>query len=61
MAGRSMQMRRCFDALVYVTAKRKKTLAQGQLVPVEIVGHRDYDLIAALSVIPDNLVAIDLV
>jgi ribosomal protein S12 methylthiotransferase len=35
------------DAVVYVTGQPRKPLAAGQLVPVEVVGHRDYDLIAA--------------
>ena len=45
--GRSYADAPDVDALVYVTGQKKKPLAQGQLVPVEIVGHRDYDLIAA--------------
>ncbi len=35
------------DATVYVTGRKRSSLAPGQIVPVEIVGHRDYDLIAA--------------
>ena len=35
------------DALVFVTGRKKQPLAAGQIVPVEIVGSRDYDLIAA--------------
>lgn len=45
--GRSYADAPDVDALVYVTGQKKKPLAAGQLVPVEIVGHRDYDLIAA--------------
>ncbi len=45
--GRSYADAPDVDALVYVTGQKKKQLAMGQLVPVEIVGHRDYDLIAA--------------
>ena len=45
--GRSYADAPDVDALVYVTGQKKKPLASGQLVPVEIVGHRDYDLIAA--------------
>lgn len=45
--GRSYADAPDVDALVYVTGQKKKLLTQGQLVPVEIVGHRDYDLIAA--------------
>ncbi len=45
--GRSYADAPDVDALVYVTGQKKKLLAQGQIVPVEIVGHRDYDLIAA--------------
>lgn len=36
------------DASVFVTGRKKHPLAMGQIVPVEIVGHRDYDLIAAV-------------
>ncbi len=35
------------DALVYVTGQPRHKLAAGKIVPVEIVGHRDYDLIGA--------------
>jgi ribosomal protein S12 methylthiotransferase len=35
------------DAAVFVTGQKRQPLAAGQIVPVEIVGHRDYDLIAA--------------
>lgn len=45
--GRSFADAPDVDALVYVTGQKKKPLAMGQLVPVEIVGHREYDLIAA--------------
>jgi ribosomal protein S12 methylthiotransferase len=45
--GRSYADAPDVDALVYVTGQKKKQLAMGQLVPVEIVGHREYDLIAA--------------
>jgi ribosomal protein S12 methylthiotransferase len=45
--GRSFADAPDVDALVYVTGQKKRALASGQLVPVEIVGHRDYDLVAA--------------
>lgn len=35
------------DALVYVTGQPKHLLNPGNLVPVEIVGNQDYDLVAA--------------
>lgn len=35
------------DASVYVTGQTHNRLSAGQIVPVEIVGHKDYDLIAA--------------
>lgn len=35
------------DAAVYVTGQKRQPLSAGQIVPVEIVGHREYDLIAA--------------
>ncbi len=45
--GRSFADAPDVDALVYVTGQKRQPLAAGQLVPVEIVGHRDYDLVAA--------------
>ncbi len=45
--GRSYADAPDVDAMVYVTGQKRQPLAAGQLVPVEIVGHRDYDLIAA--------------
>ncbi len=45
--GRSFADAPDVDAVVYVTGQKRHPLAAGQLVPVEIVGHRDYDLIAA--------------
>ncbi len=45
--GRSYADAPDVDALVYVTGQKKKLLQPGQIVPVEIVGHRDYDLVAA--------------
>ncbi len=45
--GRSYADAPDVDAAVYVTGQKRKPLAAGQIVPVEIVGHRDYDLIAA--------------
>ena len=45
--GRSYADAPDVDAAVYVTGQKRKTLAAGQIVPVEVVGHRDYDLIAA--------------
>lgn len=35
------------DALVYLTAQSRHVLKPGRIVPAEIVGHKDYDLIAA--------------
>lgn len=35
------------DAVVYVTGQPRHPIASGRIMPVEIVGHRDYDLIAA--------------
>lgn len=45
--GRSFADAPDVDAVVYVTGQKRQPLAAGQLVPVEIVGHRDYDLVAA--------------
>ncbi len=45
--GRSYADAPDVDAVVYVTGQKRQPLAAGQIVPVEIVGHRDYDLIAA--------------
>lgn len=45
--GRSYADAPDVDAAVYVTGQKRKPLAAGQIVPVEVVGHRDYDLIAA--------------
>ncbi len=45
--GRSFADAPDVDALVYVTGQARKPLAAGQIVPVEIVGHREYDLVAA--------------
>ena len=35
------------DAAVFVTGQPKQILKPGDIVPVEIVGHKNYDLIAA--------------
>lgn len=35
------------DAVVYVTGQPRHAIASGRIVPVEIVGRREYDLIAA--------------
>lgn len=35
------------DAVVYVTGQPRHPISPGRIVPVEVVGHRDYDLIAA--------------
>ena len=43
--GRSFADAPDVDALVYVTGNKRTPLAPGQIVPVEIVGHREYDLI----------------
>lgn len=45
--GRSFADAPDVDALVYVTGTSRQPLREGCLVPVEIVGHRDYDLIGA--------------
>ncbi len=45
--GRSFADAPDVDAVVYVTGRKRTPLAPGHIVPVEIVGHRDYDLIAA--------------
>lgn len=45
--GRSFADAPDVDAAVFVTGQNRHPLAAGQIVPVEIVGHRDYDLIAA--------------
>lgn len=35
------------DAVVYVTGQPRHPVASGRIMPVEVVGHKDYDLIAA--------------
>lgn len=45
--GRSFADAPDVDALVYVTGQPHKPLTAGKIVPTEIVGHKDYDLIAA--------------
>ncbi|MCA9180108.1 MAG: MiaB/RimO family radical SAM methylthiotransferase, partial [Planctomycetales bacterium] len=45
--GRSFADAPDVDAVVFVTGQKRHPLAAGQIVPVEVVGHRDYDLIAA--------------
>lgn len=45
--GRSFADAPDVDASVYVTGQERRPLRAGQLVPVEIVGHQDYDLVAA--------------
>jgi ribosomal protein S12 methylthiotransferase len=35
------------DAVVYVTGQPRHPIAAGRIMPVEVVGHKDYDLIAA--------------
>ncbi len=45
--GRSFADAPDVDAVVFVTGQKRHPLAAGHIVPVEIVGHRDYDLIAA--------------
>lgn len=35
------------DASVFVTGQAKESLGPGKIVPVEFVGHKDYDLVAA--------------
>lgn len=34
------------DALAYVTGRQRHPLTAGQIVPVEVVGHQDYDLVS---------------
>ena len=34
------------DALVYVTGQPRHLIKAGQIVPVEVVGHQAYDLLA---------------
>ncbi len=45
--GRSYADAPDVDALVYVTGNQRQPLRAGCIVPAEIVGHQDYDLIAA--------------
>lgn len=45
--GRSFADAPDVDALVYVTGQANHSLAPGSIVPVEVVGHQDYDLVAA--------------
>lgn len=45
--GRSYADAPDVDSVVFVTGQARKPLAAGQIVPVEIVGRRDYDLIGA--------------
>ncbi len=45
--GRSFADAPDVDALVYVTGTKRQPLRSGAIVPAEIVGHKDYDLIAA--------------
>jgi ribosomal protein S12 methylthiotransferase len=45
--GRSFADAPDVDAVVYVTGTKRQPLRSGAIVPVEIVGHQDYDLIAA--------------
>jgi ribosomal protein S12 methylthiotransferase len=45
--GRSYADAPDVDAMVFVTGSSREPLAAGQIVPVEIVGHRDYDLLGA--------------
>lgn len=44
--GRSFADAPDVDALVYVTGSKRQPLAAGTIVPVEIVGHQEYDLVA---------------
>ncbi len=46
--GRSYADAPDVDALVYVTGEPDKPLSAGQIVPVEIVAHQDYDLVGAV-------------
>lgn len=45
--GRSYADAPDVDAAVFVTGSPREPLAAGNIVPAEIVGHRDYDLVAA--------------
>jgi len=45
--GRSFADAPDVDAVVFVTGNKRQPLRSGAIVPVEIVGHKDYDLIAA--------------
>ncbi|MEM7478733.1 MAG: 30S ribosomal protein S12 methylthiotransferase RimO [Planctomycetota bacterium] len=45
--GRSFADAPDVDASVFVTGSDKRPLSPGEIVPVEVVSHRDYDLIAA--------------
>ena len=45
--GRSYADAPDVDAAVYVTGQPRQRLSSGQIVPVEVVGQREYDLIAA--------------
>lgn len=50
--GRSYADAPDVDAAVYVTGQARRPLQAGQIVPVEVVDHRDYDLVAAAIGLP---------
>ncbi|MEZ6138376.1 MAG: 30S ribosomal protein S12 methylthiotransferase RimO [Pirellulaceae bacterium] len=50
--GRSFADAPDVDAVVFVTGNKRQPLHEGAIVPAEIVGHKDYDLIAAAIGVP---------